>query len=78
MPRQKRSEPVVEKAPSVPGGPVAEMEAEGQGQSTSVPPAPDGQRRRPGASDVERVPDDAGGARADQDIDTAGSGLDEP
>jgi hypothetical protein len=54
------TEPTVVKAPAIPGGPVAEMEAEGQGQSTSIPDTAD-----------------AAGARADQDIDTAGTEMDD-
>lgn len=65
-------------------GQVAEMESEGQGQSTSVPPPPDGGRgrkrvrkgvqRAQNAAPVESVEE---GAAADQDIDTAGTELDE-
>ena len=60
---------------------AAEMESEGQGQSTSVPPAPKASRRQAAdakraapAEDIEQVHE---GAEADQDIDTAGTEMDE-
>ena len=63
---------------------ATEMESEGQGQSMSVPPAPNARRRPTSATtdakraapaeDIEHVHE---GAEADQDIDTAGTEMDE-
>jgi hypothetical protein len=68
-------------------GQATEMESEGQGQSMSVPPqASDARGRKRAAKGVEsadtpepvgNVDTAADGARADQDIDTAGTELDD-
>jgi hypothetical protein len=75
---------------------ATEMESEGQGQSTSVPPASDSElpqsqqapARTPGSKRAQNVDSVAAlgseniesadqGAAADQDIDTAGTEMDE-
>lgn len=68
-------------------GQATEMESEGQGQSSSVPPqAKQARGRKRAAKGVESAdkPEPVGnvdtladGARADQDIDTAGTELDD-
>lgn len=63
---------------------AAEMESEGQGQSMSVPPAPKARPRKTrattdaeGAAPAESIEDVHEGAGPDQDIDTAGTEMDE-
>ena len=68
-------------------GQATEMESEGQGQSTSVPPRVQnarGRKRATKGAESAGTPVRAGnvqsaeeGAEADQDIDTAGTEMDE-